>query len=490
MLKNLHMTIVNNTIRKAVVMILAVLLAMTSAVALDLPIKKIKGKEFYVYKVKKGESVYGVSKHLGLSRDVIVQYNPQAADGLKKNMKLYFPLEDFGPTAETELVESDSLGVEEPEQIVPAATSSIAVMLPFGFGKDEPSKLNSLCLDFYKGFLIGADTLCNRSGKLIEIRAFDTEGGVDCVRHLLETDTFIERASVIIAPDAPAELSSIASVAAGRGNYVLNLFNIRDTLQHVNPFVIQANIPQHAMYDLAERALAARFEGYTPVILRNTAGRNEKEAFTSYVASCYRQRGVEPIFIEYDGTLKAAELNALSVDMGQKFVVIPSSGTLAEFNKMAYVLHNWRERVRVVGIDNPELESVPGVEVFGYPDWTAFRGDALDLLHRLDATIYSRFLDNFNGFQAQGVAQAFKRWYGEAMIESVPMQALLGFDSACCIIKNLRANDGAFDPSYPAVYDGVQSSFRFEREGEGGFVNSSLYIIKFASSGSQISTVL
>ena len=176
--------------------------------------------------------------------------------------------------------------------------------------------------------------------------------------------------------------------------------------------------------------------------------------------------------------------------MGQKYVVIPSSGTLAEFNKMAYVVQNWRDRVRALSAEHPELETVPGVEIFGYPDWTAFRGDALDMLHRLDATVYSRFLDNFTGFQAMGVAQAFKRWYGEAMIESVPTQALLGFDAACCIIKNLRANDGAFDPVYPSEYNGVQSAFRFEREGDGGFVNSSLYIIRFASSGTQNATVL
>lgn len=480
----------NNIIHKAALLALALIMAVTSAFALDLPVKKVKGKEYYVYKVRKGESVYGVSKHLGLSREQIVQYNPQAADGLKKNMMLYFPLEDFGPVAESEISAVDTLEAEASEKIVPAATSSIAVMLPFGLDKSEPSKLNSLCLDFYKGFLIGVDTLCNRTGRLIEIRAYDTEESDNRVRQLLDTDTFIARASVIIAPDASESLAAIASAASDRGNYVLNLFNIRDTLQTVNPYVIQANTPQQTMYSLAERALATQFEGYTPVILRNVSGRNEKEAFTAYVTTCCRESGIEPVVIEYDGSLRAAELNALPVDMGQRYVVIPSSGTLAEFNKMAYVVHNWRDRVRAAASENAGLESASAVEVFGYPDWTAFRGEALDLLHRLDATVYSRFLDNFTGFQAMGVAQAFKRWYGSAMIESVPTQALLGFDAACCVIRNLRANDGVFDPLYPADYNGVQSSFRFSRDGDGGFVNSSLYIIRFASSGNQIATVL
>lgn len=474
-----------NIIRRVALVGLAMLMAATGAMALDLPVKKIKGKEYYVYEVKKGESVYGVSKRLGLSREEIVQYNPEAADGLKKKMKLYFPLDVFGPQPEVTVEEPDTIVAEE-APVVPAATSTVAVMLPFGLDKAEPSKLNNLCLDFYKGFLIGVDTLSNRTGKPIEIRAFDTDNA--SVETLLE-DSFVAGASVIVAPDGTEALSEIARKAAERGNFVLNLFNVRDTLQAVNPFVIQANIPQHAMYALAESALASQFDGYMPVILRSQSGKNEKEAFVSYVTDRYRERGIEPVVIEYDGALRASDLNALSVDSGQKYVVIPSSGSLAEFNKIAYVLHNWRDRVRAMSVENPELTEVPAVEVFGYPDWTAFRGDALDMLHRLDATVYSRFLDNFTGFEATGVSQAFRRWYGSAMIESVPTQALLGFDAAGCIIKNLRANDGAFDPTYPAVYTGVQSAFRFERAGE-GYANSSLYIIRFTSAGRQVARVI
>lgn len=474
-----------NIIRRVALVGLAMLMAATGAMALDLPVKKIKGKEYYVYEVKKGESVYGVSKRLGLSREEIVQYNPEAADGLKKKMKLYFPLDVFGPQPEVAVEEPDTIVAEE-APVVPAATSTVAVMLPFGLDKAEPSKLNNLCLDFYKGFLIGVDTLSNRTGKPIEIRAFDTDNA--SVETLLE-DSFVAGASVIVAPDGTEALSEIARKAAERGNFVLNLFNVRDTLQAVNPFVIQANIPQHAMYALAESALASQFDGYMPVILRSQSGKNEKEAFVSYVTDRYRERGIEPVVIEYDGALRASDLNALSVDSGQKYVVIPSSGSLAEFNKIAYVLHNWRDRVRAMSVENPELTEVPAVEVFGYPDWTAFRGDALDMLHRLDATVYSRFLDNFTGFEATGVSHAFRRWYGSAMIESVPTQALLGFDAAGCIIKNLRANDGAFDPTYPAVYTGVQSAFRFERAGE-GYANSSLYIIQFTSAGRQVARVI
>ena len=51
------------------------LMALTGAAfasALDLPTKKVKGVEYYYYKVKKGESLYGISKNLGMTVDEIV----------------------------------------------------------------------------------------------------------------------------------------------------------------------------------------------------------------------------------------------------------------------------------------------------------------------------------------------------------------------------------------------------------------------------------
>ena len=189
------------------------------------------------------------------------------------------------------------------------------------------------------------------------------------------------------------------------------------------------------MYTLAADAIEEDFQGYTPVILRNISGRNEKEPFTTYLKKRFHDKGINPVEIEYDGSLTASALNGLPVNAGEKYVVIPSSGTLAEFNKIAYVLKNWRDKVLAAETST----DTPDVAVFGYPDWTAFRGDALDMLQRLEVTVYSRFFDDFEGFDARNIDSDFRRWYGSPMIESVPSQALLGFDAASCIITKARS---------------------------------------------------
>lgn len=70
-------------------------IAMELCAQLNLPIQKIGDTNFYVYKVEKKETIYGICKKLNLSKDDILKYNPNVADGLRKDQKLFFPVKDF-----------------------------------------------------------------------------------------------------------------------------------------------------------------------------------------------------------------------------------------------------------------------------------------------------------------------------------------------------------------------------------------------------------
>lgn len=467
----------------------SIVFAAASVFALDLPVKKVKGVEYYYYKAKKGESIYGLSKKLGLSRDEIVRHNPSAADGLKKNMMLFFPVSEYAthtmPDEETEEI------VEVVEEIVPEIVKepTIAVMLPFGLDNKEPDRNNKLALDFYKGLLIAADSLSSRQGQTIQIRAIDLPNTPDGVRNIVAADSTLARAAVIIGPEDITLLNELNAAAPALGTYVLNVLNFRDSAYISNPYSLQANIPQREMYAEAVKGLREQFEGYQPVILKSATGRNDKEAFVAFMAEQYRADGIEPIEINYQNNLLNADLEVLPVDAGQKYVVIPSGGSLADFNKFAYVLKAFRDRIAAMEPEDPTAERAE-LSVFGYPDWTAFRGDAQDLLHRLEVTVYSRFFDDFIGFSAKIIASDFKRWYGTTMIESLPSYGLLGFDTGTYLIKNLRSNNGTFNPEVPSVFSGIQSTFQFKRNGEGGYYNSALYIIRYLPGGRMSAQVL
>lgn len=454
------------------------------------------GGEMILHKVKKGESLYGISKHYGISIDDIVALNPSCKNGLKAGATLKIPVRDGSPedknpepVSETDGGENDGSvydtivplrdtaelrpvnpGIVELETIVaePRKKPSIVVMLPFMLGDENISRQSQLYTDFYKGLLIAADTLSNR-GDSIRIIAYDTEGNAERISSLMANDD-VKDASVIIAPDDVSQLQAIARQALDDETYIVNIFNIKDSLYLTNPVVLQANLPQARMYEKAVDALETLYEGYTPVFLTNTSGRNEKESFVNYARQRYLDKGVAPVDIAYEGALLASNLDELADSV--RYVFIPSSGTLAEFNKFSHVLKNY-----IGGRD---------MAVFGYPDWTAFRGDALAMLHTLGATIYSRFYEDKDSLSSRNLNDAFMRWYGREMLEAVPVYGILGFDLGNFLIRNIRNNDGTFVPD-AAGYTGAQSSFAFVRPDSGsdssGFVNDEIYIIRYDGDG-------
>lgn len=62
----------------------------------DLPTKTVDGRTYYYYDVKVGETVYSISKALGMSQNDLRRYNPKLIEGLKAGQTLLFPVEDFG----------------------------------------------------------------------------------------------------------------------------------------------------------------------------------------------------------------------------------------------------------------------------------------------------------------------------------------------------------------------------------------------------------
>lgn len=67
---------------------------------LNLPIRKIGDAEYYYRQVKKKETIYGISRELGISKEDIIKYNPSVAQGLQKDQWLYFPVIDFDRSKE------------------------------------------------------------------------------------------------------------------------------------------------------------------------------------------------------------------------------------------------------------------------------------------------------------------------------------------------------------------------------------------------------
>ena len=91
------------SIKHIILLAFVALVTIVSQAQSSLPKTTVGGHQFYYYEVGAGESIYDIASRLGITKDEIIKNNPDAADGVEKGMKLYFPVdkEDVAATTTT-----------------------------------------------------------------------------------------------------------------------------------------------------------------------------------------------------------------------------------------------------------------------------------------------------------------------------------------------------------------------------------------------------
>ncbi len=345
---------------------------------------------------------------------------------------------------------------------------NIAIMLPFRLDDEKIGKDAENFTEFYRGFLLAAQNLCN-SGRHVNINAYDTRGNLDTVKELMARDEMAQ-VDMFVAPASAAELDYIISQADSDRQFVFNTFAVRSSSWQTNSNVLQANIPHSMMYQRAIDAFINEMDGRIPVFVQRIGATADKEEFTSMLKSQLSDRGIAFKEITFETTLKDEDF--AGYDTGGSYVIVPLSSSAAEFNKIAPGAKRFKE----------SLGSETALTIFGYPEWLTFRGERKENLGALNAVIYSRFYYDDTYYPAKRFADTYRQAYGRDMNSAVPSQAIMGYDVANFIIKSMRANNGDFH-SKVAPVEGLQTDFIFSDSNCEGLVNTSVELIKFKDGG-------
>lgn len=86
------------------------------ASAQSLPVKEILGQEYYVYEIKKGDSLYGLAHRYGWDQTELLRLNPSLADGMKKGLTVYYPT---GRTVEVAVEDTTPRAALDPSELPP-----------------------------------------------------------------------------------------------------------------------------------------------------------------------------------------------------------------------------------------------------------------------------------------------------------------------------------------------------------------------------------
>lgn len=443
-----------------------------------------------VHRVERGETFYSIAHNYGITVTQLAAANPEVGV-LKEGTELIIPepkpaepqkpaaTADSATKPESKPEPTPGSAVEQtpvepvekteaPEVKKADGSVSIAVMLPFMLGQKEPDKSALRHTEFYKGLLMAVDTLKSRENPT-RLRVFDTANSSDSVRAALSRleNTDVQ---VIIAPDDQAQFELIAAWARPRGIEVFNTFLPRDDTYKYNGSVMQSNIPIEMLNDGVIGAMQRRYPDHTFVFLTRDGGNADKSDFVDSFRSALAANGRKSVDITFSGKLGEADLAALT---DQQIIFVPVSSRQDELKSILPAL------IAKKGADSVN----DNLMLFGYPEWTVFRGETAKQMHDLGTVIYSRFYADSDDLDFKRVNDSFEHWFDTGMAAGLPRQGALGFDVGCYLINALRHNGGDFSQSTPA-YRGVQSGFEFERvSDDGGWVNSVAYIVIYRPMG-------
>lgn len=374
--------------------------------------------------------------------------------------------ENTTPSTVSDNSEIDPAATDEARD--PQAPFTIAVMLPFNLNEENPGKEAENFTEFYRGFLLGAQSM-SKSGHKVNIVTYDTKGDAETVKEIMSKPE-IKDIDVFVAPPSSAELDCLIENVDSDRQFIFNNFAVRNNSYLTNQNLLQANIPHTSMYQKAIDAFMSEMGGRIPVFVQRKGAQADKEEFTAMLKSQLSDKGIEFKEIIFDHSLTDDDF--AEYDKQKSYVVVPLSSSANEFNKIVPAVKRFKESV---------IPAV-GVTIFGYPEWLTFRGDRLDNLGALNATIYSRFYLDNSYYPARKVAENYRQAYGRDMNSAVPSQAFMGYDVATFLIKSLRANNGDFHSNI-IPFDGLQSDFNFSDSDCEGLVNTAVELIKFRDGG-------
>lgn len=444
----------------------------------ELPVKVINGVPYYYYEAPAKATIYSITRKYGISREDLFKYNPQVIDGLRAGDVLLFPVNKVEQEAEEEpaVAEEEPVVVEEEadevieEEIAAVPTDTVVskleesinvgIMLPFMLEMEGTTRQAQNQTDFYRGALLAVNKLASADNQL-SVYAFDTENDVAKLRDIL-TRPEIQMLDYIIVPGDTLSIETVAALADSTDAVVVNLFGVKNDAYLHHESVFQANIPHDAMYTRAQEAFCKEYKGYKVLIVNATDIPADKRTFTDELTASLVRNGIPYEQIDYSGKLQIEQLTALP---SRDYVIVPTSGSREALMKVLPTLTEFAEA-------NPAND----VRLFGYPEWVVLRGDIKDKLHKLGATVYSRFSTDLDGEDVATVNGEYKHWYGEEPQPSLPDVMLLGYDTIAWILNS--AEKGRDVP-----YVGLQNSFKVTNLEDAGSVNDALYFITFTRTG-------
>ena len=432
-------------------------------VAMQLPTQP-KCKE--MHKVKKKETIFGISREYGITVEELNAANPDLKQGLQKGQMLCIPYPSTTtmqpsqdgktyatPPSNNELFKESKIASK------PITTIKAAILLPF----TEDRRM----VEYYEGFLMAVDSL-KRTGTSIDLYVYDCTKEASSLNSILAKSEMKDM-NVIFGPMQQNHIKPLANFAKKNNIRLVIPFSSKEDEVFNNPLIYQINTPQSYLYSEVYEHFTRQFPNANVIFIEPATTDKEKADFIKGLKQELKRKGIP---MKSVGESASSETMKAALSNTKDNIFIPTSGS-------NILLVKALPQLSLLAKENTDKS----IHLFGYPEWQTYTKDHLDQFFELDTYFYTSFYTNNLFPAAVRFTNAYHRWYSKDMAASYPKYGMLGFDTGFFFLKGLSLFGAELENNLSSMnLTPIQTGFKFQRANNwGGFINKKVFFVRFNS---------
>ena len=417
-----------------------------------------------IHIVKQEETIFGICKQYQITQEDLIKANPDVANGLMAGKILRIPLNST-EIAEINTADSISTSLEKVFNSEPKTSIECALALPWNFAKvTETSKIDANTERFIEFY----------NGMLL---AVDTlrKTGLNINLRVYDSGKTDAEAQTLVSYNELKSMDFIIGPAYQSQIKTMADFALANNVKLVIPFTSKSEEVKNnaSVFQIN----APQNESAADVALQ--IAQNFKDynvVIVSFSDPKYNDKAVWADTLKF--TLDAMGVKNKDV-VFSNYTELKKTVDKKKKNLIFPVTTNQVALNQILPIINMLKAKDTEIAVFGFNEWQNYNSISKELFH-YDTYFTSPFFIDFKNEETIKFLKKYRSYYNAEPTNSHPMYAILGYDMMMYFCESMQKYghdfEWALDKIAPST---LQSDFKFNRVGEtGGFINSRHFIIE------------
>lgn len=344
----------------------------------------------------------------------------------------------------------------------PVSDLRVGVVLPF---KSDNKMEQDRMVEYYRGILMAVDSL-KTLGKNVTVFAYNS-GKTPADMQSVLANANLQKCHLIFGPLYVDQLSVLAEFSNRINCTVVAPFTGLNDKVYSCKNLFLVNPPKSYQYSNVYDGFVRMFKGQN-ILFYSTAGSSTEAAdFIIGLKQALRNAGITfQVMPEH-----ATERQMLAmVNLQKSNVIVPTSYGISALNTLMKKFTAF-------------MQAHPSYmfQLFGYPDWQAFQQYHLKNYYFMDTFIYTSFYNVSWRKKNLTFVKDYEQNFHTEMLNTHPKYPMLGFDTGFYFMKGLTTYGSSFIYHLKDIkMDPYQNDFSFERVNNwGGFVNEEVKFIHY-----------